>query len=284
LGGLGNVDDCLLYLPAGAYRAFAPRAYDAATRQWSIWWLDGRTASKLDPPVLGNFRGSEGEFRGTDVHKGTPVDVRFRWHETDSRRPHWDQSFSTDGGRNWEVNWRNYFTRTSATPTPLAFDEPPPVAAADWAFIAGEWRVRNRKRAKSGRWEEFDSTLVNRPVMGGLGNVGDNEFRMVGGAYRGTSLRAYDTEQRVWRSWWIDGRNPAVISPSVAGGFENGTGTLIGDDVIDGRKVRVRSQWSNITANTARWEQATSTDGARWETNWSADLERKKGTDLFSRK
>jgi hypothetical protein len=278
LGGLGNVDDCLLYLPSGAYRAFAPRAYDPVTKRWAIWWLDGRSASKLDPPVWGNFAGTEGEFQGDDLHRGTAVKVRFRWHETASRRPHWDQAFSTDGGKRWEINWRNYFTRTSATPTPLAFDEPAPEAADDWRFLVGEWRVRNRRLdGKSGRWEAFDSTLTNRPVMGGLGNVGDNVFRAPGGTYRGLSLRAYDANDRVWRSWWLDGRRPATISPSVAGTFEKGTGTLIGDDVVDGRAVKVRSRWSNITATTARWEQATSTDGTRWETNWSADLEKGPG-------
>jgi hypothetical protein len=280
LGGLGNVDDCLLHLPGGAYRAFAPRAYDPATKRWAIWWLDGRTAARLDPPVLGNFRGTEGEFHGDDVHKGTPVKVRFRWHETDSARPHWDQAFSTDGGQNWEINWRNYFTRTSATPAPLDFDTPLPEAAGDWQFLVGEWRVRNRRLARSGRWEEFDSMLVNRPVMGGLGNVGDNVFRAPGGAYRGLSMRAYDATERVWRSWWLDGRTPSIISPSVAGTFVRGTGTLIGDDVVDGRAVKVRSRWLDITAKTARWEQATSTDGTRWTTNWTAELE--KGSDPIS--
>ncbi len=278
LGGLGNVDDCLLYLPTGAYRAIGPRAFDPATGKWSIWWLDGRSASKLDPPVVGGFEAQEGEFVGDDVHKGTPVKVRFRWHETGSKRPHWDQAFSTDGGKNWEINWRNYFTRTSAIPTPLAFDDPPPEAAGDWKFLAGDWRVRNRRLTKAGGWEEFDSTLTNRPVMGGLGNVGDNVFHAPAGdsrdSYRGLSMRAFDTKERVWRSWWLDGRRPATISASVSGRFENGVGTLIGEDEIDGRKVQVRSRWSNITARSTRWEQATSTDGKRWETNWSADLER----------
>ncbi len=279
LGGLGNLDDCLLYLPSGAYRAFAPRAFDPATGRWSIWWLDGRNAARLDPPVRGGFRAQEGEFFGDDVHAGTPVTVRFRWHETGGKRPHWDQAFSTDGGRRWEINWRNYFTRTSANPTPLPFDQPVPEAAEDWRFLVGEWRVRNRRLGRGGAWEEFDSTLGNRPVMSGLGNVGDNVFHAPGGRYRGVSLRAFDPTQRVWRSWWLDGRRPATIASSVAGRFEKGVGTLIGEDEIDGRKMQVRSRWSDITARTARWEQATSTDGTRWETNWSADLERAEKGD-----
>lgn len=276
LGGLGNVDDCLLYLPSGTYRAVAPRAFDPATNQWNIWWLDGRMAGKLDPPVRGGFKGTEGEFRGPDVYKGTPVDVRFRWHETHGKRPWWDQSYSTDSGKSWEVNWRNYFTRTSATPTPIALEagEKAADAAGEWAFLAGEWRVRNRRLKKDGSWEEFDSTLRNRPVMAGLGNVGDNVFHAPSGAYRGLSMRSYDPESKLWRSWWLDGRRPQEIAPSLSGGFANGVGTLTGEDVIDGQKVQLRSRWSDMTATSARWEQAISRDGKRWEPNWIADLRR----------
>jgi len=37
LGGHGNVDDNLIELPDGAYRAATLRAFDAATRRWTIW-------------------------------------------------------------------------------------------------------------------------------------------------------------------------------------------------------------------------------------------------------
>jgi hypothetical protein len=274
LGGLGNVDDNLLHLPAGTYRAISLRAFDPATRKWAIWWLDGRAAEKLDPPVMGGFEGDEGEFVGTDTFEGKPVVVRFRWHEVHGKRPHWDQAFSPDGGKNWETNWRNYFTRTSETASPIPRTEPAPIEAADWSFLVGRWRVRNRRRTAAGSWEEFDSTLHNWPVMGGLGNVGDNVFHAPAGTYRGVSVRAFDAQTMQWKSWWLDGRKPHVIASSVAGAFKDGIGTLLGDDEIDGRKVRVRSQWSRVATKSPRWEQATSSDGVRWDTNWSADFER----------
>ena len=275
LGGLGNIDDNLLYLPAGAYRAISLRAFDPQTRKWAIWWLDGRTAAKLDPPVLGGFVGDEGEFVGTDTFNGKTIVVRFRWHEVHGKRPYWDQAFSPDGGKTWEINWRNYFTRTSATASPIPLgEEKQPAEAADWSFLVGRWRVRNRRRTRDGRWEEFDSTLHNWPVMGGLGNVGDNVFHAPSGTYRGVSVRAFDGAARQWRSWWLDGRQPTNIASSVAGTFAGGVGTLLGDDELDGRKVRVRSQWSRIATRTPHWEQATSPDGKAWETNWSADFTR----------
>jgi hypothetical protein len=107
LGGLGNCDENLLHIPTGTYRGLSVRSFDPVASKWSIWWLDGRMAGSLDPPVVGGFEGDEGEFFGPDVFEGKPVTVRFRWHEVRSKRPHWDQALSTDGGKTWEINWRN---------------------------------------------------------------------------------------------------------------------------------------------------------------------------------
>ena len=119
LGGLGTIDDNILDLPGGTYRACGIRAYDPATDRWSIWWLDGRNPERIDPPVTGRFNGDVGTFTGKDVLRGRPIDVRFRWQDIHGQRPHWQQSFSPDGGATWEMNWENFFTRTSERPTPL---------------------------------------------------------------------------------------------------------------------------------------------------------------------
>jgi hypothetical protein len=61
----------------------------------------------------------------------------------------------------------------------------------------------------------------------------------------------------------------------VHGRFERGVGTFLGDDTHAGRPIRVRFVWSQITARSARWEQAFSADGGEsWEMNWWNTLER----------
>jgi hypothetical protein len=274
LGGLGNVDDNLLNFPSGDYRGLSVRAFDPVTNKWSIWWLDGRSAAKLDPPVVGGFDGDEGVFLGPDTFNGRPVTVRFRWHEIHGKRPHWDQALSTDGGATWEINWRNYFTRTSAAPTPQPRITPASPSQDDWSFLVGRWKVRNRRLVGT-QWQEFGSTLHNWPVLGGLGNVGDNVFEAPAGTYRGVSVRAFDSATRQWQSWWLDGRTPSRISSSVRGEFANGIGTLTGDDDLDGKPVKVRSRWSDTATPSPHWEQASSKDGGKtWETNWVADFSR----------
>ena len=113
LGGAGNVDDNILELPDGRYRAASLRSYDPAADRWSIWWLDGRNPGRLDPPVVGGFAGGVGTFLGPDTFDGRPIVVRFQWSGITERAARWEQAFSADDGETWEVNWVMELTRTS---------------------------------------------------------------------------------------------------------------------------------------------------------------------------
>lgn len=273
MGGLGTIDDNVLELPDGTYRALGIRAFDPASDKWSIWWLDGRNPTRIDPPVMGGFEGDSGLFTGRDTFNDRPITVRFRWHEIHGPRPHWDQAFSTDGGKRWEVNWQNAFTRTHATPTPFE------ASSSDFDFLVGRWIVRHRRLKErlvgSADWEEFGGTFVNWPVLGGRGNVGDNMFERSAGVHRGVGFRSFDASTGRWSSWWLDGRNPGAIAAPLVGGFKGGVGSFLGKDMHSGRPVKIRALWSHITPSSARWEQALSANGgASWETNWISEFTR----------
>jgi hypothetical protein len=111
LGGLGNVDDNVVELPEGTYRAAALRSFDPATRQWAIWWLDGRDPHRIDVPVVGSFSAGVGTFQADESFRGKPIRVRFRWTDTLTPSPRWEQAFSPDAGATWEINWTMRFVR-----------------------------------------------------------------------------------------------------------------------------------------------------------------------------
>jgi hypothetical protein len=110
LGGQGNMDDNMIELPAGTYRAASIRTYDPATKLWSIWWIDSRTPAHLDPPLVGGFRNGVGTFYAADTFKGKPIRVRYLWTHL-ATTPRWEQAFSDDGGKTWETNWTMDFTK-----------------------------------------------------------------------------------------------------------------------------------------------------------------------------
>ncbi len=106
LGGLANVDDNLIHLPEGDYRALTLRSFDASSGQWSIWWLDGRQPGQLDVPVVGHFSEGLGCFYADDTLRGQAIRVRFIWTaRSELGQPRWEQAFSADGGASWECNW-----------------------------------------------------------------------------------------------------------------------------------------------------------------------------------
>ena len=113
LDGAGNVDDNVLDLPTGTYRAISLRTFDPATDQWSIWWLDGRDPGRLDPPVVGGFKDGVGTFLAADTFNGRRILVRFLWSDITDTTCRWEQAFSTDGGTTWEVNWIMESTRVA---------------------------------------------------------------------------------------------------------------------------------------------------------------------------
>ncbi len=114
MGGAGNVDDNVLEMPGGAYRAVGLRAFDPKTRLWAIWWLDGRMPeAPLDPPVRGSFENGVGTFYGDDTFNGKQIRIRFQWSRITPTTCHWEQAFSPDGGKTWETNWIMDFARVS---------------------------------------------------------------------------------------------------------------------------------------------------------------------------
>lgn len=112
MGGFGTFDDNVLELPGGTYRAMTMRSWDPATKQWSIWWLDGRTPlGPLDPALRGSFRDGIGTFFADETFNGKPIRVRFTWSRITPTSCQWAQAFSPDGGVTWETNWVMAFTR-----------------------------------------------------------------------------------------------------------------------------------------------------------------------------
>jgi hypothetical protein len=147
-----------------------------------------------------------------------------------------------------------------------------------FAFQTGEWRVLHRKLKHrlvgSEEWFSFDGSCKAWEILGGAGNVEDNWLNDPNGAYAAAAIRRMDSKTGIWSIWWVDPRS-AGIDPPVNGIFENGVGTFLGEDVLNGKPINVRFVWSNITGNHAHWEQAFSPDGGvTWETNWVMEFER----------
>lgn len=106
MDGKGNLTEMDVTSPTTHRRiqGIAVRLYDPPSRQWSIYGADP-TSGHFDPPQIGHFDGNRGEFYATDLYKGRAVLIRFEWQKLGPDKTHFEQAFSVDGGKTWEVNW-----------------------------------------------------------------------------------------------------------------------------------------------------------------------------------
>lgn len=109
--GLGNIEEAELNSPSGAIKGLTVRLYNPQTHQWAIYWANSKNGL-IDPaPQFGEFKSGRGEFYGQDTFNGKSIYVRYLWTKTDTDTPHFEQSYSDDGGKTWEVNWVTDQTR-----------------------------------------------------------------------------------------------------------------------------------------------------------------------------
>jgi NIPSNAP len=111
LDGFGQIDRYVTMRDGARIEGVTLRLFNPTTGEWSLHWTDTVRTGELLPPMVGRFRGDVGEFFGDEMVDGRRVSCRFQWTRTPDGSPRWQQAFSDDGGKTWEVNWVMTFTR-----------------------------------------------------------------------------------------------------------------------------------------------------------------------------
>ena len=100
---------------AGHIEGLTLRLYNPQAHQWSLHWANGKDGI-LAQPTVGEFKDGRGEFYDHEPINGRMTLVRFIWSAITPNSAHFEQSFSDDGGKTWEVNWITDQTRVSPLP------------------------------------------------------------------------------------------------------------------------------------------------------------------------
>jgi hypothetical protein len=90
--------------PAGSIQALSLRLYNPESRQWSLNFSNSASGT-LATPMIGEFRNGRGEFFDQETLNGRAIFVRFVISCSNADTCHFEQAFSADGGKTWEVNW-----------------------------------------------------------------------------------------------------------------------------------------------------------------------------------
>ena len=293
LGGRGEIEQFETDSPTGHIEGLTVRLYDPQTHQWRIYWANN-SDGQLGTPMIGSFRNGVGEFYDQEFWQGRSVYVRFIWSQIAPTSAHFEQSYSVDGGKTWEVNWITDQTRTGGEPSWDQTQENHPSTASDDAsaasmtpfpdgqhdfdFNIGVWKTHIERRIHpldhSEEWTELNGTVTVRKLWGGRASIEEIDASGASGHLHGITLFLYDPQTRQWSQTFASADSGELGTPEV-GVFRDGRGFLVDQETFQGRTILVSAVWSQIAPDSHHFEQSFSDDGGKtWEPNFVASLTR----------
>lgn len=265
---------------AGHIENLSLRLYNPQSQQWTLYYSSSKSGT-LSVPTIGEFKNGRGEFYDMELINGKNILVRNVWSDITPTSCHFEQAFSEDAGKTWEVNWVTTDTRTDPASGLQSSDasksgiEPSSAGkdgSHDFDFEIGSWKIHLSRLADrlagSKTWVEFDGTSVTRKVWNGRANLEEFETDSAQGHLEGLTLRLYNPQARQWSIYWANGKDGILAQPMI-GEFKDGGGEFFDQEPWKDRAVFVRFIWSKTDTKSPHFEQSYSDDGGKtWEVNW----------------
>jgi len=110
LEGRANLVELKVSSQAETIEGLSLRLYNPQSQQWSLNFANIKVG-QLTPSAIGEFKNGRGEFYNQDSLNGRSILVRFIISDIKNDSCRFEQSFSADGGKTWEVNWIAVDTR-----------------------------------------------------------------------------------------------------------------------------------------------------------------------------
>ena len=98
--------------PAGHFEGLSLRLYSPQSHQWNLNFA-GLGGGTLSQPTVGEIKNGRGEFFDPETLNGRAILVRFFTSDITSNSWRFEQSFSDDRGKTWELNWNATDTRAT---------------------------------------------------------------------------------------------------------------------------------------------------------------------------
>jgi hypothetical protein len=117
--GRGNLVELEADGPSGHFEGLSLRLYNPQSQQWSLNFANGSDGT-LAQPTIGQFKDGRGEFYDQETLNGRAIFVRFVISDITPNSCRFEQAFSDDGGKTWEVNWIATDTRVTTAAAPRA--------------------------------------------------------------------------------------------------------------------------------------------------------------------
>lgn len=262
--------------------------YNPQSNQWSVYFASS-SDGKVTAPNVGEFKNGQGEFYTQDTVNGRIGYNRYIWSKLTTNAPRFEESWSADGGKTWEVDNMTDLTRVSEESVKPYV--PPAAAPADsngatverdgqhdFDFYIGDWKYHLKRRLNpltgSTKWVDFEGTGHCFKVWNGRADVDEFEADGPTGHIEGLTLRTYNPKTHQWSLYWANSKDGKLDVPQI-GQYKDGRGEFYAQDMLNGKSIFVRFVWTNTTTSMPHFEQSFSDDGGKtWEVNWITDQTR----------
>ena len=108
--GMANLVELTADGSAGHFKGISLRLYNPQAHQWSLNFANMKSGV-MTTPTIGEFKNGRGEFYSQETLNGRAILVKFVISEITPDSCRFEQSFSDDGGKTWELNWIAVDTR-----------------------------------------------------------------------------------------------------------------------------------------------------------------------------
>jgi hypothetical protein len=112
-GGKAQLEEIEADGPKGHWEGMSLFLYDPAAHQWSQTFI-GSAAGVFSPGFVGEFHDGKGELFQQDTLDGRSVLVRAIWSDITPTSHKYEEDYSADGGKTWELSFMAIKTKLHA--------------------------------------------------------------------------------------------------------------------------------------------------------------------------
>lgn len=103
-GGKANLVELEVDGPAGHIEGLSVRLYNQQSHEWSLNFANS-AGGTFGVATVGEFKNGRGQFFDQESFGGRMILVRNVWKDITPMSGRFEQAFSDDGGKTWEINW-----------------------------------------------------------------------------------------------------------------------------------------------------------------------------------
>jgi len=269
-GGRAQLEEIETDGPLGHWQGMSLFLYNPKAHQWSQTFI-GSKGGAFAGGTIGSFRNGRGELFAPDTFDGRAILVRGAWSNITPKSHRYEESYSADGGKTWEIQF-------TADKTRLADAAPAPTVKADhdgshdFDFDFGSWKTHSSRLqhpltgAKD--WVETDGLTQVTPVWSGKASL--VEFKIDGpeGPDEALALRVYNPTTKQWSINFATLKGGMLSDVPGIGEAHNGRIDFYDQRRVNGKATLARLSIWSTGANVTQSEQAFSADGGKtWEVN-----------------